>query len=201
MSNALRRKKKPMQPLGYTKEENEALCAHNKLQMQRRCMTNNVTHTLRNLTFFLLYDKFGFGKTKLGNFQKGLETYKEDYREGKINVMEILGQLAQKSGINLHEHAVNIPTKEKCSLAGAEDIRQKEDIYLIANTVRGAYQAYMAAVLTTLKNRFRFTKKKMQDFINLIDDHINSFYRGYFADGDLIEVLAEEIGYRLEKGE
>ena len=55
----------------------------------------------------------------------------------------------------------------------------------------------MIAVLTTLKKRFQFTKKKMQDFMSLIDDHINSFYRGYFADGDLIEVLEEEIGYKL----
>ena len=197
MSNALKRKKKKMMPLGYTKAENEALCAHNKLQMQRRDMTNNVTYTLRNLTFFLLYDKFGFGKTRLRNFKKELEAYKDDYREGKINVMELGEKIKQRSGIDLHGHAVSIPTKEKCRLAGAEGIRAKEDIYLIANTVRGAYQAYMIAVLTTLKKRFQFTKKKMQDFMSLIDDHINSFCRGYFADGDLIEVLEEEIGYKL----
>lgn len=113
MSNALKRKKKKMMPLGYTKEENEALCAHNKLQMQRRDMTNNVTYTLRNLTFFLLYDKFGFGKTRLRNFKKELEAYKDDYREGKINVMELGEKIKQRSGIDLHGHAVSIPTKEK----------------------------------------------------------------------------------------
>lgn len=186
-----------MTPLGYTKEEQEGICAYSRMQMQRKDMTGNVAHTLRNMTFFLLYSKFDFGKVKLGNFEKAVKEYKAEYKDGGINIVECQEQLKSRSHIDLLEYAVSIPVREKCRLAGAENIRAKEDIQFIASTVRGAYQAYLVMVLTVLKRKMHFTEKKLKEFVYWINDYINSFYRGYFTDHDLITTLAEENGYQM----
>lgn len=197
MSNGLRKRKKKMEPLGYTKEEHEKIYAYSRAQKQKRDMTGNVAYTLRNITFWLLYHKFDFGKTKLTNFAKATHEYEEEVLAGKIDVMECNEQLQKRSHINLQEYAVKIPFNEKCKLAGAENLRVKEDARFIAGTEKKAYQAYMVMVLTVLKKKMHFTEKKLKEFLYWTSDHINSFYRELFDDNDLIVTLAEENGYQL----
>lgn len=75
MSNALARKRKRMQPLGYTKDE--------LLRMQRYAKTESNTNDLieesflniRLISFQILHDKFGFGYKRLMKVEKIITEY------------------------------------------------------------------------------------------------------------------------------
>lgn len=197
MSNALKRKRKKMTPLGYTTEELEKLKAYGKMQSQNSDMINNSRYTLRNITFFLLYAKFDFGRVKLRNFKKAIDGYKAEYNAGTISIPVHQEELKNRSHIDLSKQAAGIPTKEKCKMAGAVELRAKEDVKQISVMFRGAYQAYLTMILTLLKKKMKFTEKMLKEFVYWVDYYINSFCRDYVNDNDLISTLAEESGYRL----
>ena len=148
-----------MQPLGYSREELDAIHKTTKIQMEQKDIFGNVQFTLRNITFFLLYEKFHFGKVKLRNFAKGMAAYGSGCMRGTENTI----------------------------------------LNMMAFGVRTGYLSYLAAVLTVLRKQYRFSEKKLKEFMDLMQDHINSFYLGLFADDDLIEALSDEIGYQMKK--
>ena len=199
MSNALRKKKKPMQPLGYSREELDAIHKTTKIQTEQKDIHGNVQFTLRNITFFLLYDKFHFGKIKLRNFAKGMAAYDNGCKISTEDVFKNISDLKAHTHIDLQECARKIPEKEKAKLAGAVKIRTQSQMHQMAFGVRTGYLSYLAAVLTVLRKQYRFSEKKLKEFMDLMQDHINSFYLGLFADDDLIEVLSDEIGYQMKK--
>lgn len=197
MSNALRKKKKKMEPLGYTKEELGKIEAYSRMQSQNKDMINNIRYTLRNMTFFVLYAKFDFGKIKLRNFEKAITAYKEEYKAGKINMPAHQEELKNRSHIDLYKYALSIPSKEKCKMAGAVNLRAKEDIQQVGSSFRGAYQTYLTMILTLLKKKMKFTEKMLKEFMYWVNYNINSFYRGDIDDNELIRCLEEENGYQL----
>lgn len=199
MSNALRKKKKPMQPLGYSREELDVIHKTTKIQMEQKDIIGNVQFTLRNITFFLLYDKFHFGKVKLRNFAKGMAAYGSGCMRGTENTILNMCELKKRTHIDLADCARKIPEKEKAKLAGAAQIKTLDQMHRMASGVRTGYQSYLAAVLTVLRKQYRFSEKKLKEFMDLMQGHINSFYLGLFADDDLIEVLSDEIGYQMKK--
>lgn len=75
MSNALRKKKKAMAPLGYTREEIQGIAVHTKQKMREEDMTSNATYTLTNISYFLLHAKFGYGKKRLERLRQGMNKY------------------------------------------------------------------------------------------------------------------------------
>ena len=199
MSNALRKKKKPMQPLGYSREELDVIHKTTKIQMEQRDIIGNVQFTLRNITFFLLYDRFQFGKVRLRNFAKGMAAYDNGCKISTEDVFKNISDLKVHTHIDLQECARKIPEKEKAKLAGAAQIKTPDQMHRMASGVRTGYQSYLAAVLTVLRKQYRFSEKKLKEFMDLLQDHINSFYLELFADDDLIEVLSDEIGYQMKK--
>lgn len=199
MSNALRKKKKPMQPLGYSREELDAIHKTTKIQMEQRDIIGNVQFTLRNITFFLLYDRFQFGKVRLRNFAKGMAAYDNGCKISTEDVFKNISDLKEHTHIDLQECARKIPEKEKAKLAGAVKIRTQSQMQRMAFGVRTGYLSYLTVVLMVLRKQYRFSEKKLKEFMYLMQDHINSFYLGLFADDDLIEVLSDEIGYQMKK--
>ena len=199
MSNALRKKKKPMQPLGYSREELDAIHKTTKIQMEQRDIIGNVQFTLRNITFFLLYDRFQFGKVKLRNFAKGMAAYDMEDLVDTGMIWNCINELKEKTDIALLGCAKQIPVEEKAKLAGAVRIKKPEEMQRMAKGVRTGYLSYLTVVLMVLRKQYRFSERKLKGFMDLMQDHINSFYLGLFADDDLIEVLSDEIGYQMKK--
>lgn len=199
MSNALRKKKKPMQPLGYSRKELDAIHKTTKIQMEQRDIIGNVQFTLRNITFFLLYDRFQFGKVRLRNFAKGMVAYDNGCKISTEDVFKNISDLKAHTHIDLQECARKIPEKEKAKLAGAVKIRTQSQMQRMAFGVRTGYLSYLTVVLMVLRKQYRFSEKKLKEFMDLMQDHINSFYLELFADDDLIDVLSDEIGYQMKK--
>lgn len=199
MSNALRKKKKAMQPLGYSREELDVIHKTTKIQMEQRNIIGNVHFTLRNITFFLLYDRFQFGKVELRNFAKGMAAYDMEDLVDTGMIWNCINELKEKTDIALLGYAKQIPVKEKAKLAGAVGIKKPVEMQRMAKGVRTGYLSYLIVVLMVLRKQYRFSEKKLKEFMDLMQDHINSFYLGLFADDDLIEVLSDEIGYQMKK--
>lgn len=100
MSNALRKKKKPMQPLGYSREELDVIHKTTKIQMEQRDIIGNVQFTLRNITFFLLYDRFQFGKVRLRNFANGMAAYDNGCKISTEDVFKNISDLKAHTHID-----------------------------------------------------------------------------------------------------
>lgn len=197
MSSVLKHKKKKMEPRGYTKQEVYARHLNVKLEAEQEAIISNVLYTLRNMTFYLLYYKFDFTKRKLENFAKGMAEYDNGCKMSTESVFDNIKMLKDRTHVDLQEYARKIPTNEKMKLAGAVAIKTKEEMHRMTFGVRTGYLTYLTAVLMVLRKKYRFTIKQINEFVFFINDHINSFYRDYFNDSDLIVVLAEEIGYQF----
>ena len=117
-----------------------------------------------------------------------------EYKE-LVAVLGCCGGQKQERGM----YEQRITEKEKAKLAGAVKIRTQSQMHQMAFGVRTGYLSYLTVVLMVLRKQYRFSEKKLKEFMDLMQDHINSFYLGLFADDDLIEVLSDEIGYQMKK--
>lgn len=199
MSNALRKKRKILKPLGYNNMSLEMDRKEAILKADHKNIINNVQFTLRNLTFYLLYWKFGFEKRKLGNFHKYMDEYDIKHWGNTDAMWETVKKLKEQTHIDLQEYVRKIPVKEKAKLAGAVEFRNSDEIHIMTFSVRTGYISYLAAVLIILKQRYRFSEIKLKEFLNHMHFHINCFCTDVFTDEMVMECLEEETGYHLLK--
>ena len=82
MSNALARKKKRMQPLGYSKSELIGIQRHAKAQSNADYLIEESYYNVRMMAYQALHDKFGFGHKRIKcKIDVREETNKIPYRE------------------------------------------------------------------------------------------------------------------------
>lgn len=106
------RKRKRMQPLGYTKDE--------LLRMQRYAKTESNTNDLieesflniRLISFQILHDKFGFGYKRLMKVEKIITEYLNTTAAGGLSTEQLQFYMREKCGIDAKAEANRVPFRE-----------------------------------------------------------------------------------------
>lgn len=198
MSNALKRKGKKMQPVGYSKREISSI---NKYSKERSKM-NNTTYSayldVRLIAYQVLHDKFGFGQKRIVQLEDTVNVYLEKNRtDAKMSTSALVYFLKEKAGIDIAKEVNRIPYRE-CVLLS----REQKPLPNTGKLVAAAIYNYLALSCVALKTVFKFSTKKLSEYVEWIRYYINSLARRKQFDltiKDIAIVLMDECKYCDER--
>lgn len=198
MSNALKRKSKKMQPVGYTKQEISKINKYSKERSRMNNTTYNAYLDVRLIAYQILHDKFGFGQKRIVNLENTVNTYLEKNRTDKnMSTSALVYFLKEKSDIDVAKEVNRIPYRE-CVLLSGEQKSLPETGKLVA----AAIYNYLALSCVALKTVFKFSAEKLLEYISWIRYYINSLARKKQFDltiKDIAIVLVDECKYCDER--
>ena len=153
MSNALARKKKRMQPLGYSKSELIGIQRHAKAQSNADYLIEESYYNVRMMAYQALHDKFGFGHKRIIKVEQTIDAYVENAKDGTTG--EELGfYLKDKCKIDVRKETNKIPYRESFYLVErniAPNCMIQANKFLLAQVFN-----YFAMLGVCLKTQFKY---------------------------------------------
>lgn len=193
MSNAIRRRKKP---LFYTAKETRQIS--NK-EFERHNAASLVTKAHKDFVvvgYIILHDKFGFGQKRLARLQNTVNQYLESAVEDKnMSGKALAALLEQKYKINVNAEVNRIPQRQLMVLYAQKGRVIEREAYRLSGS---AMYNYFALTLTALKTQFKLTVKQLHEFVDKFIDYIDTLanFSQYALTVPMIaDSLAEEIGF------
>ena len=198
MSNVLKRKNKKMQPLGYSKKEISSINRYAKDRSRMNSTTYKAYLDVRLIGYLVLHDKFGFGQKRIIQLESTVNTYLEKTQtDSNMSTSALVYFLKEKSGIDISEEVNRIPYRE-CVLLSGESKTLPETGQLVA----AAIYNYFALSCVALKTVFKFSARKLKEYMEWIRYNINSLSRRKqfdFTIRDIAKILMDECKYCDER--
>lgn len=194
MSNTLKRKVKKMQPVGYSKREISSINKYSKERSKMNNTTYNAYLDVRLIAYQILHDKFGFGQKRIIQLENTVNVYLEKNRtDAKMSTSALAYFLKEKAGIDIAKEVNRIPYRECVLLSG-----EQKPLPNTGKLVAAAIYNYFALSCVALKTVFKFSSKKMCEYMNWIRYYINTLSRekqfGLTMKG-IAECLIDECKY------
>lgn len=192
MSNALKRKKKPM---FYTKQEMKTI---GRNDFEKRNADKVVTKSYKDFVtigYIVLRDLFGFGKKRIIRLQEEMKARLETAADGGVNGAHVGVVLKDKYGIDVDECVKRVPQRQLMILYAQKGRCIEREAYRI--TCASMFN-YLAFTLITLKKEFKLSVKQLQEFLDKFVDYIDTLanYKQFQLTVPMIaETLADEIKF------
>lgn len=192
MSNALKRKKKPM---FYTKQEMKTI---GRNDFEKRNTDKVVTKSYKDFVaigYIVLRDLFGFGQTRIIRLQEEMKARLETAADGGVNGAHVGVVLKDKYGIDVDECVKRVPQRQLMILYAQKGRCIEREAYRI--TCASMFN-YLAFTLITLKQCFKLSVNQLQQFIDKFIDYIDTLanYKQFQLTVPMIaETLADEIKF------
>lgn len=193
MSSVLNRKKKKMQPLGYTKQELASIAEHTKRQNNTDILIEESFMNIRLISYQILHDKFGFGQKRIIRVEQTIDSYLGTVAEEKISSEELQYFMNEKCGINVKDEANKVPFRERFALTEhriAAKSMQSAGNYLLASICN-----YFSLLGVCLKTQFKFSARQVKEVFEWVRYYINSISAGYETLTGVASVLFYECNY------
>ena len=194
MSNALKKKGKKMQPVGYSKREISSINKYSKERSKMNNTTYNAYLDVRLIAYQILHDKFGFGQKRIIQLENTVNVYLEKNRtDAKMSTSALAYFLKEKAGIDIAKEVNRIPYRECVLLSG-----EQKPLPNTGKLVAAAIYNYLALSCVALKTVFKFSTKKLSEYMEWIRYYINTLSRekqfGLTMKG-IAECLIDECKY------
>lgn len=193
MSNALARKKKRMQPLGYSKSELIGIQKYAKAQNNADYLITESYYNVRMMAYQALHDKFGFGQKRIIRVEQTIETYLGDAEKDGMSAEELGYFMKTKCGIDVREETNKIPYRESFYLVErkiAPNCMIQANKFLLAQVFN-----YFAMLGVCLKTQFKFSGNQIRQVYERIRYLINCIATGYETMTGIASVLEHECNY------
>lgn len=189
MSNALSRKRKKMQPIGY-KEEVHVFNqqAVRRLNYAKELGDKTFSDT-KLIAYQILHDKFGFGMKRIERLETGVETILQK----KVPYLKLVDYLGEEKGIDLSD--VDVPQRELLAFQNVPYNNYILPLQNKINVIAGAVSDYIVLSVVVLKEQFKFSKNQIMEYVGWICYYINSLATGYETMLGVASVLACECKY------
>lgn len=189
MSNALSRKRKKMQPIGY-KEEVHVFNqqAVRRLNYAKELGDKTFSDT-KLIAYQILHDKFGFGLKRIERLGSGVEAILQK----KVPYLKLVDYLEEEKEIDLSD--VDVPQRE---LLAFQNVPYDNKILPLKNKIKviaGTVSDYIVLSVVVLKEQFKFSKNQIMEYVGWICYYINSLATGYETMLGVASVLACECKY------
>lgn len=192
MSNALRKKKKKMQPLGYNKQELTGIYNYSRNKSAMDNITYKAFMDVRLISYLILHDKFGFGQKRIVRLENTVDTYRNNAeKEPNLTGRALAHFLKETSDIDIRNEVNVVPYRECTSLAERNTPETGKIILAVLYN-------YFALSCTALKTVFKFSANKLKEYMNWIRYYINTLSRRKQFEvtvKDIAEVLMDECKY------
>ena len=195
MSNALSRKKKKMQPLGYSMNELLGIQNYARVQSNAEYLIEQSFENIKIIAYQILHDKFGFGNKRIIRVENTINAYlnaKAD-EDAHLTTAELEYYMKTKCSISVTEEANKVPFRERFALVDrkvAPNSMQKTGQYLLASICN-----YFSLLGNCLKTQFRFSAKQIREVFDWIRYYINSLSQKYLDMTDVASMLYHECNY------
>lgn len=195
MSNALSRKKKKMQPLGYSMNELLGIQNYARVQNNAAYLIEQSFENVKIIAYQILHDKFGFGNKRIIRVENTINAYlnaKAD-EDAHLTTAELEYYMKTKCSISVTEEANKVPFRERFALVDkkvAPNSMQKAGQYLLASICN-----YFSLLGNCLKTQFRFSAKQIREVFDWIRYYINSLSQKYLDMIDVASMLYHECDY------
>lgn len=193
MSNALVRKKKRMQPLGYSKSELIGIQKYAKAQNNADYLITESYYNVRMMAYQALHDMFGFGQKRIIRVEQTIETYLGDSEKDGMSAEELGYFMKTKCGIDVREETNKIPYRESFYLVErkiAPNCMIQANKFLLAQVFN-----YFAMLGVCLKTQFKFSGNQIRQVYERIRYLINCLATGYETMAGIASVLEHECNY------
>lgn len=193
MSNALARKKKRMQPLGYSKSELIGIQKYAKAQNNADYLITESYYNVRMMAYQALHDMFGFGQKRIIRVEQTIETYLGDAEKDGMSAEELGYFMKTKCGIDVREETNKIPYRESFYLVErkiAPNCMIQANKFLLAQVFN-----YFAMLGVCLKTQFKFSGNQIRQVYERIRYLINCLATGYETMAGIASVLEWECKY------
>lgn len=195
MSNAIARKKKKTQPLGYSMNELLGIQNYARAQSNAEYLIEQSFENIKIIAYQILHDKFGFGNKRIIRVENTINAYlnaKAD-EDAHLTTAELEYYMKTKCSISVTEEANKVPFRERFALVDkkvAPNSMQKAGQYLLASICN-----YFSLLGNCLKTQFRFSAKQIREVFDWIRYYINSLSQKYLDMTDVASVLYHECDY------
>lgn len=195
MSNALSRKKKKMQPLGYSMNEILGIQQYAKVQNNTNYLIKQSFENIKIIAYQILHDKFGFGNKRIVRVENTINAYLNANadKDSHLTTAELEYFMKTKCNISVTDEANKVPFRERFALVDkkvAPGSMQKAGQYLLASICN-----YFSLLGNCLKTQFRFSARQIREVFNWIRYYINSLSLNYLDMIDVASVLYHECNY------
>lgn len=189
MSNALSRKRKKMQPIGY-KEEVHVFNqqAVRRLNYAKELGDKTFSDT-KLIAYQILHDKFGFGLKRIERLGSGVEAILQK----KVPYLKLVDYLEEEKEIDLSD--VDVPQRELLAFQNVPYNNYILPLQNKINVIAGAVSDYIVLSVVVLKEQFKFSKNQIMEYVGWICYYINSLATGYETMLGVASVLACECKY------
>ena len=197
MSNALSRKKKKMQPLGYSMNEIFGIQQYAGAQSNTDYLVKESFKNIKLISFQILHDKFGFGNKRIIRVENTINAYLDSVADVKLSTAELEYYMKSKCDISVTDEANNVPFRERFALVDrkvAPNSMQKAGQYLAASICN-----YFSLLGNCLKSQFKFSSRQIREVFEWIRYYINSLSGKYLDMVDVASVLYHECNYCDER--
>ena len=177
MSNALTRKKKKMQSLGYSREELKSMQRYSKAQSNANYLIEESYYNIRLMAYQILHDKFGFGQKRIVRVEQTIDAYVENSGKDGMSAEELGYYMKEKCGIDVRDETNKIPYRESFYLVRrkvAPNCMLQANKFLLAQVFN-----YFSMLGVCLKTKFNFSGNQIRQVYDWIRYYINSIATGY----------------------
>lgn len=190
MSNALKRKKKKMEPLGYSKSEllNMQKYAREKENTDR--LIREAYWNVRLIAYQLLHDDFGYGHKRIIRVEQTIDQYFASAANGELTQRELQYILKSKWGIDSGEEADKIPFRHLFALIDEEKLSQSTGMCILASVLN-----YFSLLGVCLKTKMKMSANSILRLYDRIRYYIDSIATGYETMVGVASVLYRECKY------
>ena len=190
MSNALKRKKKKMEPLGYSKSEllNMQKYAREKENTDR--LIREAYWNVRLIAYQLLHDDFGYGNKRINKVEQAIDQYLISAEKGELTQKKIQYVLKSQWNIDVLGTTDRIPFRQLFALVGEEKLSQDAGMCILASIA-----SYLALLGVCLKTKMKMSANSIRRLYDRIRYYIDSIATGYETMVGVASVLYQECKY------
>lgn len=193
MSNALKRKKKPM---FYTKQEMKTI---GRNDFEKRNTDKVVTKSYKDFVtigYIVLRDLFGFGQKRMARLEQTVNAYSEAAAEDRnMNGTALAYALKEKYGVSVSDIVNSVPQSQLMKLYAWKGHCVEREAYRLASA---SMFNYMSLTMTALKTVFKFTRNQLVQFSEKFIDYIDTLanYKQFQLTVPMIaQSLSDEIKF------
>ena len=178
-----------------------------KKELARTRFGNNIANHMAYIFSCILYDKFNLSFKQVINFMGKIEDLKMKWQDDDNN--EVTGEslliYCIKKKVDVVAFVKSIPMSQKLYMA---DIGKGRAVLGADRNIESAFIATLLITVPVLKETYRFSNKKLEEFMQWVAYFIDSYWRKqpgckehYLSDAVIREIFIEEEGWDIVKGE
>lgn len=190
MSNALKRKKRKMEPFGYSKSELLSMQQTARKREKIDQLIYEAHYNVRLIAYQLLHDDFGYGHKRIIKVEQTIDQYLATAEKGELTQKQIQYVLKSKWNIDVLGTTDRIPFRQLFALTGEEKLSQDAGMCILASIA-----SYLALLGVCLKTKMKMSANSIRRLYDRILYYIDSIATGYETMLGVASVLYQECKY------